>query len=93
VDQALKQSLTKKNIKSRFKTLGIWPINPKAMDSNIKPSKVYIITTNINNAKSEEDYTTKEEVEKINNGGGFCYCRAFPHRFNIQHLKIYLHTC
>jgi len=63
VDKALEQSLTKKNIKSRFKTINIWPINPKAMDSNTRPSKVYTTTININNAKSEEDYTIEEEVE------------------------------
>jgi hypothetical protein len=33
------------------------------MDSNTRPSKVYTIATNINNAKIEEDYTTKEEGE------------------------------
>jgi hypothetical protein len=44
--------LTKKNIKSRFKTIGVWPINPKAMGSKIE---VYTIAVNINNAKIEED--------------------------------------
>jgi len=33
VDQALKQSFTKKNIKFNFKTINIWPFNPKAMES------------------------------------------------------------
>jgi hypothetical protein len=33
------------------------------MDTKTKPYEVYTIVTNINNAKSEEDYTTKEEVE------------------------------
>jgi hypothetical protein len=33
VDQAINQSLTKKNIKVRFKTTCIWPFNPKAMDN------------------------------------------------------------
>jgi hypothetical protein len=36
---------------------------PKAMDSNIRPSKVYNAMININNAKSEKNYTTKEEAE------------------------------
>jgi hypothetical protein len=57
--------LTKKNINSRFKTIGIWPINTKAMDSKIKLSKVYTITTNINTARSEEDYTIEKEIENI----------------------------
>jgi hypothetical protein len=38
VDWALKQSFTKPNIKSGFKTINIWPLNPKAMDNKIKPS-------------------------------------------------------
>jgi hypothetical protein len=41
----------------------IWPFNPKAMDNKTKPLKVYTIT-NMNNAGSENDYTTNEEVEK-----------------------------
>ncbi len=31
VDKALNQSLTKQNIKVRFKGIGIWPFNPKVM--------------------------------------------------------------
>jgi hypothetical protein len=33
------------------------------MDTKTKPYEVYIIVTNINNAKSEKDYTIEEEVE------------------------------
>jgi hypothetical protein len=33
------------------------------MDSKTKPYEVHTIAANINNAKSEEDYTTEEEVE------------------------------
>jgi hypothetical protein len=55
--------LTQKNIKFGFKTTGIWPINPKAMDNKTRPSKVYIIVININNSKSEKNYTTKEETD------------------------------
>ncbi len=35
VDQALKQSFTKKIIKFRFKTINIWSFKPKAMESKI----------------------------------------------------------
>jgi hypothetical protein len=73
VDQALQQSLSTKNIKSKFRTTSIWPINPKAMDSNNRPLKVYIIATNINNVRSAENYTTTM-------GGGFCYRKTSPHR-------------
>jgi hypothetical protein len=41
VDQAFEQSLTKKNIKSRFKTTGLWPLNPKAMDNKTRRLEVY----------------------------------------------------
>jgi hypothetical protein len=50
--------LTQKNIKFGFKTTCIWLINPKVMDSKTRPSKVYTIAININNARSEKDYTT-----------------------------------
>jgi hypothetical protein len=40
----------------------IWHLNPKAMDDKIIPLKVYI-TKKMNNARSEEDCTTKEEVK------------------------------
>jgi hypothetical protein len=52
----------KQNIKYGFKTTCIWPLNPKAMDNKIRPLKVYT-TTNMNNAGSKEDYTTKEETK------------------------------
>lgn len=45
VDLALKKSLTKQNIKSKFRTIGIWPLNPKAMNNKIRPSKVYTMQT------------------------------------------------
>ncbi len=48
------QSLTQKNIKSEFKFIGMWPLNPKAMDHKIRPSKVYTTTlTNISNEDNE----------------------------------------
>ncbi len=61
VNQALKQSFIKQNIKYRFKITCIWPLNPKAMDNKTKPSKVYT-TTNVSNVGNEEDYTTNEEA-------------------------------
>jgi hypothetical protein len=33
------------------------------MDSKTRPSKVYTTTININNARSEKDYTIEEETE------------------------------
>jgi hypothetical protein len=82
VDKALEQSLTKKNIKSRFKTIKIYGLSTQRQwIGNTRPSKVYTTTININNAKSEEDYTVEEEVENNQQWGeGFCCRRTFLHR-------------
>jgi len=69
VDQALEQWLTQKNIKFKFKTTCIWLINPKVMERKIRPSKVYTIAININNAKNEEDYTIEEEIQNNQHWG------------------------
>ncbi len=51
------------------------------MDSKTRPSKVYTIAVNSNNARSEKDYTTEEEIENNQHWGEKnCYCKAFPHR-------------
>jgi hypothetical protein len=39
----LKAIFTKQNMKSRFKTRGIWLLNPKAMHNKTRPSEVYIV--------------------------------------------------
>ncbi len=36
---------TKQNIKFGFRTISIWPLNPKAMDNKIRPSKVTLQQT------------------------------------------------
>jgi len=86
VDQAFEQSLTKKYIKSRFRTIGVWPINLKAMDSKTRPLEVYTIAANINNAKSEEDYTTEGEAENNQQWGeDFVAVEFFHIGETIQH--------
>ncbi len=67
VDQVLEQPFTKKTLFG-FRVMRIWPLNPKAMDNKTKPLKVYTIT-NMNNARNENDYTTKEEVENNSQWG------------------------
>jgi hypothetical protein len=53
VDENLDQSLSKTNIKTRFRVIRIWPWNPKAMDHKTKLSEVYTTTpTNISNEDS-----------------------------------------
>jgi len=63
VDKSFDESLTQKNIKSRFKVRGIWLLNPKVMDHKIRPSNVY--TTTLANILYEDsegfDDTTNEQ--------------------------------
>ncbi len=59
---SLKSIAHQKIFKYGFKITWIWPLNPKAMDNKTRTSKVYIIV-NLNNVGSEEEYTTKNEVE------------------------------
>jgi hypothetical protein len=40
--QGLNQSLTKQNIKCRFKVYRIWPLNLKAMEHRTNPLDIYI---------------------------------------------------
>jgi hypothetical protein len=41
VDRALNQSLSKQNIKVGFKTIGIWPLNPREMDNRSRLNELY----------------------------------------------------
>jgi hypothetical protein len=43
VDKALDQALLRKNIISGFKSIGFWPLDPKAMDERTKASSLYIV--------------------------------------------------
>jgi len=55
----LNQSLTKQNIKVRFRVIGIWPFNPKAMDEKTKPTNIYT-TMNSNHDEGDDHYTSKD---------------------------------
>jgi hypothetical protein len=56
------------------------------MDSKTRPLEVYTIASNINNAKSEEDYTTEEEVENNQQWGeDFVVVELFHIGETIQH--------
>jgi hypothetical protein len=41
VSVTLEKSLTEKNIKSGFRTIGIFPFNPLAIDGKMDPSEFY----------------------------------------------------
>jgi hypothetical protein len=54
VDKALDLAFTRKNIMSRFKGIGIWAFNPKAMDSKIGFSTIYTLQNLIREEKESE---------------------------------------
>jgi hypothetical protein len=55
--------LTKKNIISRFRVIGIWPLNPNAMEEKTRLSSLFII---INDSKEEgDDKTSYEEYQDM----------------------------
>ncbi len=62
VDKASNQSMTKKNIMSRFKVTRIWPFKPKVMDANIGPTNIYIAMNSNHEAEGEGHYTSNVEV-------------------------------
>ena len=58
VSWGLKKALTHNNITKIFMTSGIWPLNPSAMDGNMKPSESY--------AHVDEEIGSQEvEVEEL----------------------------
>jgi hypothetical protein len=57
------------------------------MDSKTRPSKVYTTSININNAKSEEDYTIEEETKNNQQRGeNFVAAKLLHIGETIQHL-------
>jgi hypothetical protein len=58
------------------------------MDNKIEPSKVYTIA-NINNARSEKNYTKKEEVENNSQWGKeFTITKSSPYNLNRSTSNI-----
>jgi hypothetical protein len=61
--------LTKKNIISRFKVIGILPLNPKAMEEKTRLSNLYII---VNESKEKrDDKTSNEEYQYMQWGTNY----------------------
>jgi hypothetical protein len=62
VDKTLDQTLSRKNIISRFKSTRIWPLDLKAMDEITIPSRLYTI---LNQTKEEQnhDYQSNQEED------------------------------
>ncbi len=63
MDKAFNQSLTKQNIKSRFKVYRIWPLNPKAMEHRTNLLDIHTTLRISDNEQGEEDYNLDEKVE------------------------------
>lgn len=75
----------KKKIKYGCITISIQPFSPKAMDGKTQPSKVYI-ATNMNNVRSEKDYTTQEEDQNNQQWGEeFVVAKLLHIAKTIQH--------
>jgi hypothetical protein len=62
MDRTLNQSLSKQNIKARFKTTGIWPLNPRAMANRSRPNKLSIIELDLD-ISNDEDGQSKGAVD------------------------------
>jgi hypothetical protein len=62
VDKTFNQSLSKQNIKVRFKTIGIWPLKPRAMDNQSKPSELYTTESDLD-ISNDEDGQSKGTID------------------------------
>jgi hypothetical protein len=62
VDKASNQSMTKKNIMSRFEVTRIWPFKPKVMDANTRPTNIYTVMNSNHEVEGEGHYTLDVEV-------------------------------
>ncbi len=54
VDRTFNRSLSKQNIKARFKTIGIWPLNSRAMDNQSRPSELYTTKLDMDISNDED---------------------------------------
>jgi hypothetical protein len=61
VDQALDKSITEQNIRFGFRVIGIYPLNPRAMDNKTEPSNIYTMVANEHEGEEEE---SNEQLER-----------------------------
>jgi hypothetical protein len=54
VDKTLNHSLTKQNIKERFKTIRIWSLDSRPMDNQNRPNKLYTTKLDMDIANDED---------------------------------------
>jgi len=65
VDRTFNQLLSKQSIKVGFKTIGIWPLNPKAMDNWSRPNELYTAKSDLN-ISNDEDGQLERAVDGTN---------------------------
>jgi hypothetical protein len=76
------QTLVKKNIISRFKITGIWPLNSKAIDEKTTPSTLYtLINANIIGGGDGESNEEDDELSPM--GRTFYNNQIDQHSYNI----------
>jgi hypothetical protein len=75
VDKVLNQSLTKQNIKVRFRVIGIWPFNFKTMNEKTKPINIYT-TMNSNHGEGDDHYTSKDQAGQSTRIGIIYSCKT-----------------
>jgi hypothetical protein len=62
VNNTLDQALSRKNIISRLKNIGIWPLDLKTMDEITMHSSLYIVV-NQTKEKQDDDYQSNQEED------------------------------
>jgi hypothetical protein len=67
VSTALQKALSEKNIKSGFRTIGIFPFNPHAMDEKMGPSEFYReVPANLDSDLHTVDLAAPESLHTVN---------------------------
>jgi hypothetical protein len=56
--------LSKQNILSGFKAIGVWPLNPRTMDDKTRPSSLY--TTREDNCHIDENIGNLDDARNDN---------------------------
>ncbi len=54
VDQGLDKSITKQNIRFEFRVTCMYPLNPRAMNNETRPSNIYTMVANEHEGEEEE---------------------------------------
>jgi hypothetical protein len=81
----LDKSIIEQNIRSKFNVIGIYHLNPKAMDNKIGPFNIYTVVTNEHEREEEE---SDEQLEGDEPGiGKFIAIDLHIHTTRVQ-IKV-----